>query len=113
MDKILMADYSESLPRESKKSKLYTELYEKPLKELIEEFDKVDTQPGGAITDYPRYEVLKGVIADKLSLPTRDILLVTLNESLKEVHEMIADLDDEFKNHRHNLDKTYGEKPIW
>ncbi len=85
----------------------------KSLKELIEEFDKVNTQPDGNITDYPRYKVLQGLIADQLSLPTRDILLITLNETLKELHEEVADLDNIFRNHRHCLEKTYGEKPVW
>lgn len=112
MERIDVAMFSETLADGTKKDKLYVELSPSSLQELIEEFDKVN--PGdGSITDYPRYEVLRGIIADKLNLIPRDLLLLLIRDELKKLYDAHNELEDHFENHRHNIEKTYGEKPVW
>jgi len=50
---------------------------------------------------------------DACDLDRFGYFLGDLNEELNELKKKISDLENIFKNHRHALDKSYGEKPVW
>lgn len=106
-----MAWYIDTIFKNDKKSKLYDELDKLSTQELLSEFDK--TMNGELIKDSARYDVIQGVLADRLHLVPRDLILKFLWEEFSADRNRIDELEEQFKNHRHNLDKTYSEKPVW
>lgn len=63
--------------------------------------------------DWTEYKRIAPIIAHRLGTPYQDYLLEDLAAQLNERIEVLNELIENFTNHRHCLDKTYGEKPIW
>jgi hypothetical protein len=105
------AYYSETLKGKEGYKELYDELSKLPTGKLFEEFEKVFD--GESIKDYTKYEVIQGLVADRFSLVPRGVLGALLWEEFKADRDRISELESQFKGHRHNLDKTYSEKPVW
>ena len=87
------------------------------LKELFGFYHNVSTR-----TDIEKKEkklrimILRLCIAKKLDLIDMDRFEYFVETSLGEIDQLTIDLEKlekKFSNHRHSLDKTYGEKPIW
>jgi len=84
---------------------------EPPTLKLFEEFDK--TMDGEIIKDMVRYDVLRGVIADRLGLVHRDWFGPLFATELNELDGTLTNLENKFKNHRHDASKSYTTKPEW
>jgi len=79
--------------------------------EIFNEFDKaVD---GGSIIDRTMYDHCKAILADKLELPQRDIILPFIRDLFTDLSKRVDELESSFKKHRHQMDKPYSEKPAW
>lgn len=80
--------------------------------ELVEKMDELHLT-GGTSFDWKTYEKLRDVLAARYGLyPSKYIgedLAPRLNEIVDKLNEVIT----AFEAHRHPLDKTYGEKPIY
>jgi len=104
--------YSETFEKYSDKLPMYQEFEEKTLDELFEIYKAV-TGSQGAVLDHKKHEVVCGVIADKLGLFTRETLEVFFWDEFGSIFKRIDEIEKIAKTHRHPLNKTYGEKPIW
>ena len=92
--------------------KRYKEIAAMPILDILKLFDDVIGDEGG-IKDFPKYNLIKAVIADKLELPQRDIIVPFISDLFTDLSDRIDDLDKNFKNHRHDASKSYTEKPSW
>lgn len=90
---------------------VYDKVYDLPTIKLFEEFDK--TMNGEIIENKVRYDVLRGIISDRLGLVYRDWFGPVLATELNEMENRISTLEDKFKNHRHDHTKKYTSKPEW
>jgi len=63
--------------------------------------------------EYKEYKALELEVLQRLELVKGYDMLRILYAQIEELETKIEELDKRFKNHRHPLDKTYGEKPIW
>ena len=63
--------------------------------------------------DWDAWHRITPIIAHRLGVPIQDYLLKDLTKQLNERIEVLNELIENFTNHRHSLDKTYGEKPVW
>ena len=99
----------------------YKDLFEEydnySLEGYIEAFSQVYNDfPDGTNEQTDRKKFLKAHILAELELcdiDRFDYFLDGLNEELREIQNKLKTLEDKFTNHRHALDKTYGEKPVW
>jgi hypothetical protein len=91
--------------------KIWDELYQLPLIKLIEEFDKV--MDGDSIKDSVRYDIIRGMIADKLGLIHRDMFGPVFATELDKIDDRISTLESKFKSHRHDVSKAFSSKPEW
>ena len=98
-------------------------------KDLFEEYDNYSLEGyieaySGVYNDFPdneeeqedRKTFLKAHILAELTICDMsrfNYFLYDLTGELRELTKKIDTLEKNFKNHRHALDKTYGEKPIW
>jgi hypothetical protein len=98
--------------RNEEKYKLYQELSRMTLNEVFREYEKV-TGPEGTVKNWDRLGIIQGHIADRLDLTPADILREVLWEEFSDILKRIDQLEEQFKNHRHNLEKTYSEKPVY
>ena len=87
------------------------------LKELFSFYHNVSTR-----SDIPedeknlRVRILRLCIAKKLDLVDLDRFEYFVETAIGEIDQIETDIENltkQFKNHRHSLDKTYGEKPNW
>ena len=90
---------------------VYDTVVDLPTLKLFEEFDK--TINGEMIKDRLRYDVLRGVISDRLGLLHRNVFGPVLAGELTEIYNKLDDLEHKFKNHRHDYSKAYTSKPEW
>lgn len=63
-----------------------------------------------------RRQIISELIAKKLSLVDLDRFQYALDEIIGEIHSLRKEhkeLEENFKKHRHNMDKHYSEKPAW
>lgn len=90
---------------------VYDEVCFLPTLKLFEEFDK--TMDHEFIKDRVRYDVLRGIISDRLGLLHRDVFGPVFAGELAETNDKISELDRKFKNHRHDYSKTFTTKPEW
>ena len=63
--------------------------------------------------DYNTAKQIEVILSNRMGFPIQryysEDLAATLNTLVDKMNTVIAI----FKNHRHSLDKTYGEKPVW
>lgn len=64
-------------------------------------------------TDNKLATTLALLICERLGLFRGHDLLQIINKLIYENKQEVKNLEEKFKNHRHPLNKTYGEKPIW
>lgn len=58
------------------------------------------------------YEIYRRL--DIINGPTvRALIQKMYEDEVVPLKKKIGDMEAQFKNHRHALDKTYGEKPVW
>ncbi len=60
-------------------------------------------------------KVINWLIAKKLSLPLKENIETLLDQVAEpeDINNKVKELETLFKNHRHPLDRNYGEKPVW
>ena len=95
------------------------------LKEIFEAFDKLHAQTPAEDTPEARererrLDALKVLISIRLGLfdTSRatylyDVINETIWANILEMDSQFKELTQQFKKHRHCLDKTYGETPVW
>jgi hypothetical protein len=86
------------------KKKRFDELYNMPLKEVLEAYDK-STDADKIIND--DYLLVRDLLRDILNVPTSQ----EVNEALSSIKTMIEALDAKLRNHRHPLNETFSAKP--
>jgi len=63
--------------------------------------------------NYEEYKAIELEVLRRLELVKGYDMLQILYAQFQELTDKIEEFENKFKNHRHPLDKTYGEKPIW
>ena len=89
----------------------YDKLIDLPLAKLMEEFDK--TCVGGSIRNQLRYDVIRGIISDRLGLIHRNEFGTIFATELDELSDRITELENKFRTHRHDTSKLYSGRPEW
>lgn len=89
----------------------YDEISALPFIDILKLYDEV--ADGDLIKDHTKYNHVKAVIADKLELPQRDIILPFISNLFGDLNDRLDELEKTFKNHRHDASKAYTEKPSW
>ena len=64
-------------------------------------------------TDYDKAKEIELMICHRLDLFKGYHLLQIIRILNSDTENKIKELEEKFLNHRHCLDKTYGEKPVW
>jgi len=95
------------------------------LKEIFEAFDELYAQTTTKDTKESRererrLDALKALISIRLGLFDTiratylcDVINETIWTTILEMDGQLKELTQQFKKHRHCLDKTYGETPVW
>jgi len=95
------------------------------LKEVIDTFDILKAQKHQKDTEESRerdrrLDALRLLVSMRLELFTEDrakyfhyIVEDTIWHHVCKLREEVKDLTHRFKNHRHDKDKNYSEKPVW
>ena len=91
--------------------KLYEEIAMKSFADIIKLYDEVTD--GEIIKDRTKYNHIKAVIADKLELPQRDIIVPFISNLFGDLSNRIDTMEKKFMTHRHDASKSYTEKPSW
>ncbi len=97
---------------DNEETKVYDEVCKLPTLKLFEEFDKT-MENSENIKNRTRYDVIRGVIADRLGLFHRDVAGPAIAGEIAEANDKIEELDRKFKNHRHDTSKSYSGKSEW
>ena len=92
--------------------KLYQKIEQMPLPDILKLYDE-STGPEGEIKDRKMERHIRAVIADKLELPQRDIIVPFISDLHGELNTRLVELERWFRNHRHDASKEYTEKPAW
>ena len=114
MSKKDIADRTDALDNPEYASKFYEAHKDTPLLDLVKSLSKFQEKPD---ENEDSIEVTKLLIKYKLGLNIETHYLVDrLSEEFQLIEKSIRELYEfkvQLKNHRHPLDKTYGEKPVW
>jgi hypothetical protein len=86
------------------KKKRFEELYNMPLKNVLEAFDK-STKEDKILND--DYWLVRDLLRDMLNVPTSQ----EVNVSLDSLKTMIENLEAKLRNHRHDTTKQFSAKP--
>jgi hypothetical protein len=88
--------------------------------ELLQELEKQltyvkdkDGYTETSVKNWDYHDAIKQEICNRLAISQTTHLkklIVEVEEGLK---AQLKDLEEKFKNHRHSIEKTYGEKPVW
>jgi len=97
--------------------KYYADVVGYDLESLINELDRIETiSPYQDINDRQK-EIVQGLLAVRLGLGFElHYMLDMLSEEFQAIQKELVKLNDlkaRFEKHRHCLDKTYGETPVW
>jgi len=92
--------------------KLYNEITAMSFRDILKLYEEV-TGEEGTVLDRTKYDHIRAVIADKLELPQRDIIVPFITNLFNDLSDRIDELEKNFKNHRHDTSKSYTEKPAW
>jgi hypothetical protein len=65
--------------------------------------EKIDLSSAGVL-----YEIYR-----RLDIVDGDTMIAYVKQELGDLQTRVKDLESQFKNHRHCLGKTYGEKPVY
>lgn len=81
---------------------------------LYDEVMKVTTPyEEEAPVDNKTAQKIEAILATRFGYPLHTYYTEDLTERLNEIINQVNLMLETFKNHRHCLDKTYGEKPVW
>ena len=92
-------------------TKLYEELAQKTLAEIIKLYD--EATDGEIIKDRKMHTHIIAILADKLELPMRDIIVPFIANLTGDLNNRLDELEKKFMTHRHDASKAYTEKPSW
>ena len=89
----------------------YDEISALSFADILKLYDEV--VDGDMIKDRTKYNHVRAVIADKLELPQRDIILPYISNLFGDLSNRLDKLEKILKTHRHDASKLYTEKPSW
>ena len=107
-----------SLPFETYEHGKMSEVYDRmTLKQLLVELDKAmtldKTDPDKDRWDWSKIHPLRREIGLKLGYSLAEDIDKVIKEVLNEVIGELNDNFTKFKEHRHDKDTSYSEKPVW
>jgi len=98
-------------------TKIDEELDLLPTSELLDLYDEIAkvTAPYTAEPkiDWEKAKKIEAILATRFGYPLHTYYTEDLTEKFNEIINQLNLILETFKNHRHCLDKTYGEKPVW
>jgi len=80
------------------------------LDEELQVMKPYDDQQG---INYNTVKDIEVILAERLGFPIEAFYNEDLTESLNRLVDKVNELIEVFKNHRHDKDKNYTEKPVW
>lgn len=87
------------------------------LPELIQEYESQLTfsEKDGyfLVKNWDYYQAVRQEMLNRLQVTETDFLKRLMCEIEESLKASFKELEDKFKNHRHSIEKTYGEKPVW
>ena len=91
---------------------LYDKISEMSLVEIFKLYD--ESVDGESITNRKNFNHTRAVIADKLELPQRDIIVPFISNLFGDLSDRIDEIERIAKNHKHKtFGAGYSEKPTW
>jgi len=81
--------------------------------EIIKALDNTYNRHTGTILDRTKHDLYLRELWNRLEIAsTRDVFNLIV-EITSEIENQLTELRNQFKNHRHDANKSYTEKPAW